>query len=222
MTRQPKLRRGAGIPLAAKLLYTAWMAAWVPVYWVQAGPGNFLWLCDVANFVLLAAFWLESPLLVSSQAVGVLLVQTLWGVDFLGRLALGRHPIGGTEYMFDPSNPLLGRAFSLFHLAVPPLLLWAVWRLGYDRRGWRLETALVWLILPATWWLTDPEKNVNWVWRPFGREQDLLPEPAYLALLMLASPVLLFLPTHGLLLLWARRIGRLATVVPETGRSGPP
>lgn len=211
MTREPNPRRGDGIPLAAKLLYTAWMAAWVPVYWVHAGPGNFLWLCDVANFVLLAAFWLESPLLASSQAVGVLLVQTLWGVDFLGRLALGSHPIGGTEYMFDPSKPLWVRCFSLFHLAVPPLLLWAVWRLGYDRRGWRLETVLVWALLPATWWLTDPEKNVNWVWRPFGREQELLPEPAYLAFLMLAYPLLLFLPTHGLLLWWARRGGRVAT-----------
>lgn len=210
-----------GIPLAVKLLYTSWMAAWVPVYWVWAGPGNFLWLCDVANFVLLAAFWLESPLLVSSQAVGVLLVQLLWAVDFLGALVLGTHPIGGTEYMFDEAKPLWVRSFSLFHLAVPPLLLWAVRRLGYDRRGWRLETALVWLLLPATWWLTDPEKNINWIWRPFGQEQDLLSQPGYVLFLMLANPLLLFLPTHALLLAWVRRTrGRPRLAGPAAPGSG--
>lgn len=198
-------RDAACLPLGLKVLYTAWMVAWVPVYWVHAGPGNFLWLCDVANFVLLAALWLESPLLVASQAVGVLLVQSLWAVDYFGRLVLGLHPIGGTEYMFDTAKPLWLRGFSLFHLAVPPLVLWAVWRLGYDRRGWKLETALAWALLPATYLLTDPEKNINWVWRPFGQEQDLVHQAAYLGFLLVAYPLLLFLPTHGLLTLWARR-----------------
>ena len=43
------------IPLSAKVLYTVWMAVWVPVYWQQNGPENFLWLCDFANWVLFLA-----------------------------------------------------------------------------------------------------------------------------------------------------------------------
>ena len=63
------------VPLWLKLAWTAWMVVWVPVYWWQHGPANFLWLCDVANFAITAALWLESPLLFSSQAVGVLVIQ---------------------------------------------------------------------------------------------------------------------------------------------------
>lgn len=197
-------RRREGIPLAVKLGWTLWVAVWAPVYWFEAGPGNFLWLCDMASFVLVAAFWLESPLLVSSQAVGVLLVQTAWAVDYCGRLIFGVHPIGGTEYMFDPAKPLWLRSFSLFHLVMPPLLLWAVHRLGYDRRGWRLQTLLTWALLPATLLLTDPERNINWLRAPFGMEQVWMPPRVFLLVAMAAYPLLLYFPTHALLTLWAR------------------
>jgi hypothetical protein len=191
------------IPLSVKLIYTAWMAVWIPVYWVHSGPENFLWLCDVANFLIGLALWMESPLLISSQAVGVLFVQILWAGDYFGRLILGRHLIGGTEYMFDEAKPLYLRLFSLFHVAMPPLLLWAVKRLGYDRRGWRLQTAITWVLLPATWLLVGPDRNINWVWKPFGKPQDLLSPALYLLALCLLYPLLLYLPTHLVLSRWA-------------------
>lgn len=193
------------VPLALKLAYSVWMAAWVPLYWIHNDPANFLWLCDAANIVLLAALWLESALLFSSQAAGVLLIQLLWAVDFLGALVTGSHPIGGTEYMFDATSPAWLRAMSLFHLALPPLLLWGVWRLGYDRRGWRLETLLIWALLPPSFFLADPARNLNWVWRPFERPQTLVSPEIYFAFLFAAYPLLVFLPSHAALLLWAKR-----------------
>ena len=216
MTSAPPDLAGRRVPLAVKLAWTAWMAFWVPVYWVENGPANFLWLCDVANFVLLVALWRESALLVSSQAAGVLLVQTLWAVDFLAAVAFGVHPFGATVYMFDEASPLGLRALSLFHLAVPPVLVWAVWRLGYDRRGWRLETVLVWLLLPICWLFTDPERNLNWVFEPFDRPQTLLSPAAYLVALMAAYPLLLFLPSHLALTAWARWRGRLRLLPEES------
>jgi len=183
------------------------MAVWVPVYWIHNGADNFLWLCDTANFVVGAALWLESPLLHSSQATGVLLVQVFWAADFLARLLLGFHPIGGTEYMFDATSPLWLRGLSLFHLAMPPLLLWGIGRLGWDRRGWRLQTAFAWGLLPLTYFATDPADNINWVWRPFGLEQIWVPPPVYLTGCLIAYPLVLFFPTHLLLSWWARRPG---------------
>ncbi len=184
------------IPLRLKLAYSAWMAVWVPVYWIHNGPDNFLWFCDAANFVIGVALWLESPLLLSSQAVGVLLIQILWAVDLGGRLLLGVHPIGGTEYMFDPAKPLWLRGLSLFHLAVPPLLLWGLGRLGYDRRGWLVQSAFAWLILPATFFLTDPARNINWLWEPFGVAQTLVPPVVFLVIFMALLPWVLYLPSH--------------------------
>ena len=190
------------IPLSVKLIYAVWMAVWIPVYWMHAGPTNFLWLCDVANFLIGLALWLESPLLISSQAVGVLFVQILWCGDWFSRLILGFHPIGGTEYMFDAAKPLYLRLFSLFHVAMPPLLLWSVKRLGYDRRGWLLQTAITFVLLPATWLLVGPDRNINWVWLPFGKPQELLSPPMYLLALCFLYPLLLYIPTHLVLRRW--------------------
>jgi hypothetical protein len=189
-----------------KLAYAVWLVVWATAYALHNGWQNFFWLCDLANFVVGLALWLESPLLWSSQAVGVLLVQVLWTVDFLVALLFGVHPIGGTEYMFNSAEPLWLRGLSLFHMAMPPLLLWGLRRLGYDRRGWRLQTAITWALLPATFLLTDPAHNINWLWRPFGVEQRWLPPAAFLLVAMAAYPLLLYLPTHLLLRLWGRRL----------------
>ncbi len=48
------------VPLAVKLGFTAFMAVLVPVYWLNYGPTNFLYFCDVALFLTLAAVWTES------------------------------------------------------------------------------------------------------------------------------------------------------------------
>ncbi len=197
-----------GLPRWLKLGYTAWFLVWVPVYWIDNGPANFLWLCDIANIVLLAAIWFESSLLFSSQAVSVLLVQILWTVDVTTRVVAGFHPIGGTEYMFESAKPLFGRLLSLFHVLIPVLVLYAVWRLGHDRRGWRLQTLICWLVLPVSFWIGEPEANLNWLWSPFGVEQTWLPPVAFLAVCMIAYPLVLYLPTHALLTAWLRRAGR--------------
>jgi hypothetical protein len=187
--------------------YTLWFVVWVPVYWAHHGLPNFLWLCDAANFVVLVALWTESRLLLSSQAVGGLFIQIYWNVDFFGRLFSGAHPLGGTEYMFDAAQPIWLRSFSLFHLFVPVMVLWLTWKLGYDRRGWKLQTLLTWMLLPLSL-LTDPERNLNWVWAPFGVPQSWMPPLAWLLVCMVAYPLVLYLPAHALIQAWIRRFGR--------------
>ena len=196
----------AGLPLSLKLGYTLWFCVWVAIYWRQVGPANFLWLCDVGNVTLLIALWAESRVLISATAVGVVFIQLVWALDFGARLLLGFHPIGGTEYMFDPAEPIEVRLLSLFHLWVPLLLVWAVRRLGFDRRAWKLQTAITWLVLPLSF-QADPELNLNWLWRPFGVEQTLLPPTAYLLLCLLLYPLLLFRPSQWVFERWLARRG---------------
>src|ERR1700688_3180736 len=132
------------IPRWIKLLWTFWVIVWAPVYWREYGLQNFLFFCDLGNFLIAAALWLESPLIFSWQATGLLLFQSLYAIDLAGALITGFHIVGGTEYMFDPNLPLLVRLLSLFHLATLPLLLWSIWHLGYDRRGWIYQTLTAW------------------------------------------------------------------------------
>src|SRR2546423_8097454 len=109
------------VPLWAKILWTAWLLVWVPLYWGQYGPQNFLFFCDLGNFLVGVGLWLESPLIFSSQACGLLLFQSLYTIDLAGAVGTGRHFIGGTGYMFDPGVPLTIRLLSLVHVAMPPL-----------------------------------------------------------------------------------------------------
>jgi hypothetical protein len=191
------------IPLWLKILWTAWIAVWMPLYWRHYGPQNFLWFCDTANFGILAALWMESALVMSTMAVSVLLVQTLWTIDLVGRLVLGVHLIGGSQYMFNPSILLLTRLLSLFHAVVPFVLVWGVWKLGYDRRAWLCQTVWSWIILPICYfgWGARPgfEGGINWVVGPFDHPQTVVSPPVYLLVCMAAYPLVLYAPTHFLL-----------------------
>ncbi len=113
--------------------------------------------------------------------------QTLYTVDLAGALLIGHHVIGGTEYMFDPDLPLTIRLLSLFHVVTPPLLLWAIWRLGYDRRGWKLQTLMAWIVVPINYFWR-PEQDVNWARGLFFREQHVMPGWAYLLVYLAVVP----------------------------------
>lgn len=182
-------------PLWLKVVLTLWLVVWAPLYWRAYGPANYLWFCDLANFLIPAALWWESRLLFSSQAISVLVVQFIWIADVSTRLFFGFHPIGGTEYMFDPAKPLALRLVSLFHIAVLILLLWGLRRQGYDRRGLGLQIAIMLVVLPISW-LMGPERNINWTWGAFSGVQELIPPLLYLALLPLGYLAILYLPSH--------------------------
>jgi hypothetical protein len=105
--------------------------------------------------------------------------------------------------MFDSHLPLWTRLLSLFHVVTPVLLLWAVGRLGYDRRAWKLQTLMCWLVVPINYFWR-PEHNVNWARGVFFVEQHLIPGPIYLLGYLLLVPLLIYYPTHLALLCWAK------------------
>jgi hypothetical protein len=181
----------------------------LPYYWHAYGPTNFLYFCDVSVFFALGAIWLEWPLLASMPAVGILLPQALWMIDFLVEL-VGGHLTGMTGYMFDDAIPLFTRCLSLFHFWLPILLVWLVWRLGYDKRALRAWTVLAWgLVLVCYFWMPAPPAppdnpqlpvNINYVYGfSDAAAQTWMPQNAYVALLMAVLAVVIFLPTHLIL-----------------------
>ncbi len=184
------------IPLAVKILCALFVGVLIPCYWRHYGPANFLWFSDIALFLTTVALWLESPLVASMQAVSVALLEFVWAIDFLTRLATGVRLVGLADYMFRPENPLFIRGLSLFHLWLPPLLLWMVWRLGYDSRAWMAQTLLAWVILLVRYFVTDPAENVNWVFGPKEKRQTRMAPWLYLVLVMIFFPACVYFPTH--------------------------
>src|SRR5438045_2856575 len=130
------------IPLFIKIFLTAFVAVLVPIYRRSYGLPNFLYFCDVALFLTCLGVWLESPLLISMQAVAILLPQCLWLIDFFSEFLFRHRLTGMTAYMFSPAYPLFTRLLSLFHGWLPLLLLYLVWRTGYDRRAFVAQAIL--------------------------------------------------------------------------------
>ena len=199
-SQPPPLSRTA-IPLWVKVVYTLFVLVLVPVYWPIYGPANFLWFCDMAVVVTAGALWLQSPLLASIEAVAMTLPQTIWILDFVS----GGHFLSG--YMFDASIPWYVRGLSTFHIWLPFLLLWMVWRLGYDRRALLIQTCVATAVLLASYLLTDPAHrpagypaaavNVNRVFGPAPAAAQTRISPwLYLGLEIAFWPICFYLPTH--------------------------
>jgi len=188
------------IPLWIKLSYTAFVVVTVAVYAVKYPLWNFLWFSDIALIATVPALWLESSLLASMMLVGVLLPELAWNVGFFGRLLTGKRLGGLTDYMFDPSKPLYLRALSLFHIFLPLLLLWLAARIGYDSRALIAQTALAWVVLPLSFFIADPKlDNVNGVFGWTAEPQKRMPPLAYLGVMMVFFPLVIYFPTHLLL-----------------------
>ena len=198
---QSEPRRRAVISLYLKVPYTVFVCVLVPVYWVEYGPANFLWGSDIALFVTLLALWTESRLLASMMAIGILLPEVAWTLDLALRMVFGPEaiPMAGTGYMFDSDIPLWILSLSAFHLALPVILVWLLYRLGYHRKALLWQTLLLWVVLPLTYAVSDPADNINWVHGFGGLPQTLVSGPIFVLLLMAFFPVALYLPMHLLL-----------------------
>jgi hypothetical protein len=206
MSQTLTLAAAPRVPLWLKLLYTAFMAVMVPVYWYYYGWTNFLYFCDVALLLTLIAIWIESPLLVSMCAVGITVPQMVWVIDFVGS-ALGSPVTGMTAYMFVSSSSLFLRGLSLFHGWLPFLLFYLVARFGYDRRALPYWTVLTWVLILICYFFMPPPNpnagltpvNINYVWGLNDAEAQTWVSPTlWVVGLLVLMPLICFLPVHVL------------------------
>jgi hypothetical protein len=198
------ITQAARVPLGLKLAYTAFMVVLVPVYLHFYGPTNFLYFCDIALILTLIAIWPENALIISMCAIGIVIPQAVWVVDFLVNLG-GFSLTGMTDYMFQSNHSLSLRLLSLFHGWMPFLLLYLVWKIGYDRRALWPWTGLFWAVMLVCFFFMPPPTpdpgltpvNINYVWGMRDTEaQTMLPAWLWLVSLMIGVPLFVFMPTH--------------------------
>ena len=166
---------GAGIAFPVlRWLAVIWLLVYVPAYASAYGWANFMFLCNAG--VLLTAFALivGNRLLLSSQAIAAPVIAVGWMLDAGWKVVTGDFLFGATAYMWDAHNPLFARLLSLYHLAWPVLLYYALRRIGYDRRGWPLQAAIAAAFMLLARGLTPAVANINFAYtapffdRPLG------------------------------------------------------
>jgi hypothetical protein len=166
------------------------MAVLVPVYWYHYGPTNFLYFCDIALFLALFAVWRESSIAASAAAVGILIPQIFWCIDFGFELS-GTSLSGMTSYMFDERRSGFLRSLSLFHGWIPFFLLYLVKQLGYHPQALPTWTITAWAACLVAFFFLPPAGatvpdvntplNVNYVYGiDDAQPQTWMPAPIYL------------------------------------------
>lgn len=207
----------AQLPLGLKVFLVTFSCVLVIYNSIMHGGGSLLYICNVALFLAAVGICLERTLLVSMAAVGVVAIQGLWSLDLLATLA-GMPLVGMTGYMFSDALPVTKRLLSLFHAWLPLVLLFAVWRLGYEKQALAAWTVLAWAVLLVSYFLLaappapqhDPytSVNVNYVYGLYASgPQTRMPGWLWLTGMMLALPLFLFYPTHLVFMRWFSRSG---------------
>ncbi len=157
--------------------------------------------------MIVVASW---PLMRGAQSV-------LWGRRWLAG-CFGLTLCGMTAYMFDEQIPFFTRGLSFFHFWLPILVVWLVWRLRYDRRAFRAWAVLATgLMLICYFGMPKPPGppenpnlpvNINYVYGlASDRPQQWLPPLMYLSVMLVLMPLLIYLPTHLLLMKMFSRLG---------------
>ena len=194
---------GAGVaPHAFPILRwvaLAWLLVYLPAYTLAYGVANFLFLCNLGVMLTAVALVTGDRLLLSSQAVAAPVIGLAWALDAGWRVGTGDFLFGGTSYMWDPQYPLFTRLLSLYHLAWPLLVVACVRREGYDRRGWRLQSAIAAAAIVVSRFVTSPAENINFAFRdPFWNLQ-LGPAALHVALVVAALAGVAYGITHAIL-----------------------
>lgn len=164
----------------------------VAVYAYELPMSHFLWFSDIALITLVFALWLNNRLLSSCMAIGVFFLELGWILDFL----TGGNLLGAAAYVFDSDRELhLNILSAVFHLALPPVLLYLLIRWGYDTRAFIIQSAIALLVMVATYLTSDPQANTNWAFG-IGGPQDVVHPWLYLAFACAALIALVYWPSH--------------------------
>jgi hypothetical protein len=203
------LNEGTRLPLGLKIFMVGFSLILGVYASAKQGPWTLFYICDVALFLATIGICTERSLPVSMAATGVLVVQGLWVADLL-LTALDLSPVRMTGYMLNENVSLIKRVISLFHAWLPLVLLFSIWRLGYDARAMKYWSAVAVVVLLISYFLLprppapadDPlmAVNVNYVFGLYmSRPQQNMPELAWLGGMLVVLPLCFFLPAHLLL-----------------------
>ena len=190
---------GRPFPIARWIALAA-LAVWVPAYTHYWGAQDFLYICNVGVVLTCAGLWFGNSLLLSSQAVSTVVIGTLWGIDVAWSAVTHGHAlIGGTEYMWDASRPLWVRLLSFDHLVVPATALWAIRKVGYDRRAWAFQSGVAAVVLVLSRWVA-PERNLNFAQKELVTYHSWGPAPTHLLFLWSVLVLVVYWPVQAVLI----------------------
>lgn len=182
-----------------KYFITIFTLILIPIYWHYYSFYNFLWLSDIGLFLTVIGLWLNSNLIFSMATVGILLLEIVWNIDFFVDLFTKINLIDLSDYMFNSEYPLPLRLISLFHVFVPIIWLFYLYKWGYNKKAFLSFLPLFWADILAVYLFSSPSENINWVFLPQIYKWTYISQPIWLLIMLFGFPLFIFLPMHFLL-----------------------
>lgn len=100
----------------------------IALYVLAGYPALLFWFSNHWVFVLALGCLIGRKDFIHAELNIALIGETIWIIDFLGRLLFDKIITGSTSYLFRPNYPRLLYTAGLFHLIVLPIALIAWWR----------------------------------------------------------------------------------------------
>ena len=221
----------ARIPLAVKLVYSAFVVCHLWINLRFYGPMNYLWFCDTAVLTTAVGLWMESSLLLSMTAVAFLGPAIIWNMDVATQLISSHSWWGVSAYLGDPQLPLPLRCASVFHFWLPFLLFYALYLVRYDRQALWVQTVVAIIVVILSRVIGGPPPahslhdvvNINCAYGTSDQApQTKWPTWFYLTKLILKCWITMYLPLHlGLGWVFKRRVkGAVAWEQPTPDLAG--
>lgn len=182
------------------VLLTVFAIILIPVYKKYYGYQNFFWISDIGLFLTVIALWFHSSLLISTLSILVLPFELLWMFDFVYRLIMRKKLFGIVDYMFTDHYPISVRLLTLFHIVTPVIWIWCLSMWEYDELAFPYAILLTWVVVLLTYFFTDPQRNINWVFSPSVYQWKRMPQSLWLLILFVGVPLCIIIPLHLLFL----------------------
>lgn len=147
-------------------------------------------------------------MLLSSQAVNIFVASCAWLFEVCWRLIAGHGLFGGTDYLWDGHYALWVRLLTFYHVLLPIVLIYAISKTGYDRRGLLLQSGIA-AVLLIVGRMMGPAENMNFAFADPVFHRALGPAPVHLVAILAGTIVLTYLPAH---VLFARCFSRPTSI----------
>jgi hypothetical protein len=162
---------------------------------------DLLWFCDVAMILVIIGLWRENSLVLSLATLASIGPQFAWQIDYFYQLISDKPLFGFTDYMFTASNPTVNYIISLFHVWMPPILIYSLYLVRYNQRALKTQSGLSLLIILLSYSLTSdmfgPAGNLNQVYGPSATAPQTWMHPwLWLFVIWLYTIVVIYVPTH--------------------------
>ena len=163
------------------------------------------WFCNVMSFYLAFGFFLKRKELINAVLAMSIPAQFFWILDYI--LQLFGTGYGRTNWMFESSALFITPIISvIMHGLTIPLAFWGSYKMGFTKRAYPWMLAIVFILLPATFFFTSSVENRNCVFYPCDMDYvDALANSSYVSVTYLIKTLsmLFVVCTSMFLFLWS-------------------